>query len=325
MNGLTPTRPELDLRQYREALGSFLTGVTIVTTIDEEGRDRGMTANSFTSVSLDPPLVLVCIDKRASSYGAFATAAGYAVHILGAEQLDLAKRFASKSPDKFDGLELRRSSVGVPLLSDAHAVLACTVHTVVDAGDHAVLIGEVEGFERNDRRPLGFYQGKLQSFTAEEEVAALAQARGAELRVLWVLETVDGALILRRTDGGHRLPESSVPPAELEAGALSDAASAALDAPVIIDFLYSMYGTPADGLTLVYRGRVDPTGTGTLRREGLSAVAADDAIDLLQDPGEKAVAERYVNERGDASFGIYAGSIELGAVAPVHAPISQVD
>ena len=299
-----------ELPRYRQALGSFLTGVTVITTRDADGNDRGMTANSFTSVSLDPPLVLFCIDKRAASYGAFTAAPGYAVHILGSHQQDIAKTFASKSPEKFAGLTLTRSGTGMAILEDAHAVLDCSVHDVVEAGDHAVIIARVDAFAVKDTRPLGFYQGKMTSFRAEDELASIAATGAARPRVLWLLETLGGQIVLQ----DNALPESSIPTDDLHDERLSEAASDAIGAPVAVDFLYSVYGSPTDTLTLVYRGRVDPSGAGTapLRHR---LVAADDAAAAVTDPTERAVVERYVAERGDLSFGIYAGSIDTGTVA----------
>jgi flavin reductase (DIM6/NTAB) family NADH-FMN oxidoreductase RutF len=310
-----------ELPRYRQALGSFLTGVTVVTTTDSDGNDRGMTANSFTSVSLDPPLILFCIDRRAGSYDAFTTAAGYAVHILGSHQQDIAKAFASKSLDKFAGLRLRRSTTGAAILDDAHAVLDCVAHEIVPAGDHAVIIARVNAFAIEDKRPLGFYQGKMQSFNSEGELARSVLPGASQLCVLWLLETLSGEIVLR--DDGNRtaLPSSVVHPERLHDAALSAAASTTLAAPVVIDFLYSIYGSPAESLTLVYRGRLDPSGHGV---SGLTSphrlVPAQQASTILSDVTERAVVERYINERGDMSFGIYAGSIETGSVATITAP-----
>jgi flavin-dependent trigonelline monooxygenase, reductase component len=300
-----------ELPRYRQALGSFLTGVTVITTRDADGNDRGMTANSFSSVSLDPPLVLFCIDKRAASFDAFTSAPGYAVHILGSHQQDVAKTFASKSPDKFAGLQLTRSGTGMAILDDAHAVLDCSMHNVVDAGDHAVIIARVDAFAVKDSRPLGFYQGKMTSFRAEDELAGVVAAGASRPRVLWLLETLGGDIVLR----DNALPESSMPTDDLHDERLSAAASKVLSAPVAVDFLYSVYGSPSDTLTLVYRGRVDPSGSGLTPPAGYRLVTADDAAAAVTDPTERAVVERYVAERGDLSFGIYAGSIDTGSVA----------
>lgn len=316
-NMIAATLPT-ELPRYRQALGSFLTGVTVVTTIDSDGNDRGITANSFTSVSLDPPLILFCVDRHAASYDAFTAAAGYAVHILGSHQQEVAKVFASKSPDKFAGLRVRRSTTGAAVLDNAHAVLDCVAHEIVSAGDHAVIIAQVRAFAIEDKRPLGFYQGKLQSFNAEGELARSALPSTSRLCVLWLLETLAGEIALSDNGNGRTLPSSAVRPAHLHDAALSAAASTTLGAPVVIDFLYSIYGSAPESLTLVYRGRLDPSGNGV---PGLTPphrlVLAEQASQALSDVTERAVLERYINERGDMSFGIYAGSLETGSVATI--------
>jgi hypothetical protein len=268
-------------------------------------------------VSLDPPLVLFCIDRRAASYGAFTAAPGYVVHILGSHQQDLAKAFASQSPDKFSGLRLERSSTGMAVLADAHAVLDCVANDVVEVGDHAVIIARVEAFAIADRRPLGFYQGKLQSFNTEDELARSAPAGASRPCVLWLMETLAGEIVLRGDDHQTSLPSSSVAAGDLHDAQLSRIATDTLGAPVTIDFLYSVYGSPSESLTLVYRGRIDPSGEGIALTPGYRLVTAEDAADTVADETQRSVLQRYVAERGDLSFGIYAGSIDTGSVATI--------
>ena len=139
-----------------------MTGVTIVTTRAENGTPVGLTANSFTSVSLDPPLVLVCIDKRLGSYPAFKTGGHYAVHVLREDQAELSTRFATRGADKFAGLRCRRGVGGVPVLSTYLSLFECEIVQVQDAGDHSIFIGRVERVEvpPGNLPPLGFLRGK---------------------------------------------------------------------------------------------------------------------------------------------------------------------
>lgn len=149
----------IDIREFRNALGSFTTGVTIVTTRDQQGRDVGMTANSFNSVSLDPPLVLWSVAKSSSSLPAFANAEYFAVHILAAEQEPLSNVFAKKGADKFAGLELGRGHGGVPLLGNCSARFECRTAYRYEGGDHEIIVGEVVLFENYQRPPLAFQSG----------------------------------------------------------------------------------------------------------------------------------------------------------------------
>jgi flavin reductase (DIM6/NTAB) family NADH-FMN oxidoreductase RutF len=147
----------LDPWQFRQALGMFTTGVTVVTTVAPDGSPRGFTANSFTSVSLDPPLILVCIDRGAQSYGAFTQGSGFAVNILTHDQYELSQRFASKTVDKFVDVAWSHGAHGLPLLDGALAWMECRHWRRVTAGDHVVLIGEVIDLGVNPGQPLAFF------------------------------------------------------------------------------------------------------------------------------------------------------------------------
>lgn len=150
---------EIDPRQFRSALGSFTTGVTIVTTRDASGRDIGLTVNSFNSVSLDPPLVLWSLAKNSRSLEAFANAEYFAVHILAAEQEKLSAQFASNTGDKFAGVDLVRGHGEIPLLPDCTARFECKTTYRYEGGDHEIFVGEVVVFESFDRAPLVFQKG----------------------------------------------------------------------------------------------------------------------------------------------------------------------
>jgi flavin reductase (DIM6/NTAB) family NADH-FMN oxidoreductase RutF len=149
----------LDTRELRRTLGCFATGVTVVTTLDSDGRPRGMTANSFTSVSLDPALILVCVAKSAPIMAVLEKAAGFVVNILEEQQRHLSQRFATPGIDKFHGVDWRAGSTGAPILAETLAHLDCGMHQRVDAGDHVILIGQVVDFARNEAAPLLFCRG----------------------------------------------------------------------------------------------------------------------------------------------------------------------
>ena len=133
----------LDPAAFREALSRFPSGVTVVTTLDAEGRPWGFTASAFCAVSLDPPLVLVCVDRLADCHPAFHAAATFAISILKAGHEQLALTFATKGAAKFAAGTFRRGSLGLPLVDDAVAALECRTHERVAAGDHTILVGEV--------------------------------------------------------------------------------------------------------------------------------------------------------------------------------------
>lgn len=146
----------------RAALGLFATGVTIVTTRAADGSMIGLTANSFNSVSLTPPLVLWSLGLKAGSLQAFLQAKHYAIHVLAVEQKALAERFASKSADRFEGIAFTQGLGGVPLLSSCAAVFECKAKSQYPEGDHVILVGEVLICQHDaSRAPLLFHGGKF--------------------------------------------------------------------------------------------------------------------------------------------------------------------
>lgn len=149
----------MDARELRNVFGSFVTGVTVVTTVDGDGADQGVTANSFSSVSLDPPLVLWSQAKSARSFPAFRDSDRFIVNILSEHQRSISQRFATPGHDKFAGLSTLRLN-GLPAVPECCAYLQCRKVAMYPGGDHIVYLGEVVEVERNDRRPLAFARGK---------------------------------------------------------------------------------------------------------------------------------------------------------------------
>ena len=154
--------PSFTAPEFRAALGMFATGVTIVTARTEDGRRVGLTANSFNSVSLTPPLVLWSLALAAGSMPAFARGDRYAIHILASDQISLAERFASKAVvDRFGGVAWRESEHGVPLLDGAAAVFECFNRSQYEEGDHVIFVGEVERCAVNrSASPLIYHGGR---------------------------------------------------------------------------------------------------------------------------------------------------------------------
>ena len=151
----------VDAREFRKALGTFATGVTIVTTMSKDQLPIGLTANSFTSVSLEPPLVLFCLDRRSYSYGHFERASHFAVNVLAVEQQDVSNHFARPSEDKWKDMSLDLCGVGVPSFKDALAVFECETHRIHDGGDHIIVVGRVLSFTyRDEGTPLLYYRGR---------------------------------------------------------------------------------------------------------------------------------------------------------------------
>ncbi|MDM0043901.1 flavin reductase [Variovorax dokdonensis] len=149
-----------DPRGFRNVLGTFTTGVTIITTRAEDGQPIGLTANSFNAVSLDPPLVLWSIAKNALSRAAFEHSGHWAVHILSADQQALSDRFAQRGTDKFAGVACENGAGGVPMLVGCCARLQCKTSFLYEGGDHLILVGEVLAYDSSDAAPLVFQAGR---------------------------------------------------------------------------------------------------------------------------------------------------------------------
>ena len=146
---------KLDLRQ---SLGRFATGVTVVTCLGDKG-PCGITANSFSSVSLEPPLVLWNIAKVSNSLDAYLDAEHFAINVLTADQRSLSEHFARSDHTRFQGVDYALSADGAPILADTLAVFECRTHEIHDCGDHFIIVGEIERFQSNDGAPLLFYGG----------------------------------------------------------------------------------------------------------------------------------------------------------------------
>jgi flavin reductase (DIM6/NTAB) family NADH-FMN oxidoreductase RutF len=159
-----------DRRDFRKALGQFTTGVAVITTRALDGRRMGMTANSFASVSLEPPLVLWSLAKQAASLADFTSASHFAINVLAADQHHLSRQFSTPQPDKFSGVDCCEGTAGVPLLNGVIARFLCRNVKQYDGGDHLIFIGEVEKYERFDGEPLVFHSGFYRIATRHPEL-----------------------------------------------------------------------------------------------------------------------------------------------------------
>jgi flavin reductase (DIM6/NTAB) family NADH-FMN oxidoreductase RutF len=168
-----------DSWHLRRALGRFATGVTVITTRSRQGKPEGLTANSFSSVSLDPPLVLWSLRKRAPSLESFRHSGFFAVNVLGAHQHAYCKHFATPSPDKFVSIPHETGLGGCPVLEDSLACFECSTHSVVEGGDHLIFIGQVKRAVHRDGEPLIFSAGSFCVPTQFDGNAIVANVRPA--------------------------------------------------------------------------------------------------------------------------------------------------
>lgn len=298
----------VDPKSLRNAFGSFMTGVTVVTTIEPNGEPRGFTANSFTSVSLDPPLLLICIAKTASSYPVFSKAPGFVVNILAEDQKDTSGIFASKRPDKFAAADWHKSGNGLPVISGSLSWFDCARREVIDAGDHVILLGAIRDFGTRDANPLGYARGGYVTLGLEQ--AAVNAASKSHTVVGAILEC-NGKLLAERdaATGQLRLPEVGRSGASGTASLLgSDLKGKGIDAQ--LSFLFAVFENPQTHVqSIYYRGEAEGTGS--------SAVLLPfDALpyDSFAEEAVRVMLRRYADERQQGRFKIYSGNHERGEV-----------
>lgn len=145
--------------EFRRALSRFASGVTIVTTKDAAGKSHGITVSAFCSVSLEPPLILVCIERTTASHRAIADSKRFVVNVLRENQRDISNHFAAPSDDKFAGIEYHAGIAEIPVLTAALANLECRLQNAYDGGDHTIFVGEIEHAVIDDGNPLVYFHG----------------------------------------------------------------------------------------------------------------------------------------------------------------------
>jgi flavin reductase (DIM6/NTAB) family NADH-FMN oxidoreductase RutF/DNA-binding IclR family transcriptional regulator len=186
--------PPFDSRELRQVLGAFVTGVTVITALDKDGKPHGLTANSFTSVSLDPPLILWSQSLTAPSHPVFREAERFVVNILADDQVEVAKRFARGGRDKFAHCQTTPGLGGVPLIVGCAAYLECRRMDSFPGGDHVVFLGRVERTERTGRQPLVFGGGRY-LIAQPHDIGPLAAESGANIARLTAVRLATRALV----------------------------------------------------------------------------------------------------------------------------------
>lgn len=158
----------MDLQQLRRVMGHFATGVTVITTMDKSGAPFGLTANAFTSLSLNPPLVLICIDKEVQCYSCFEESGVFAVNVLSEDQEKLSRRFATKGIEKFTDVKWHKGHHGIALLDGAIGYIECKVVHSYEGGDHTIYVGGILNATASGGRPLIFFKGKYHCLLRQE-------------------------------------------------------------------------------------------------------------------------------------------------------------
>ncbi len=300
---------KLDLKELRAAFGTFMTGVTIITAKSENGTMVGFTANSFASVSLDPPLLLVCPGNHLSSIDVFRQCRHFAVNILREGQEEISNIFASSKEDRFSKVPWKADENGVPLISDALASFSCSAHSKLEAGDHLVLIGEVTAFSRADGLGLGYWRGGYFSLSSERE--ALASPGPRSHIVVGAIVENDNRIFVVRKSGELSLPSVRLPGG---APARSGIKAQLEEIGIIAEIgrVYSVYhDTKSNDRFIYFRA----TGTLQSKKDGGEYVSIEAAASAAwSDAAEGVMVRRYLEERGNNQFGLYIGDTFSGEI-----------
>ena len=297
--------PALDPRALRDAFGCFMTGVTVVTTIDATGKPRGFTANSFASVSLDPALLLVSIANNSANLAAFAGGAGFAVNILSERQKEVSATFARPVPDRFATVTWRRGPVGSPLIAGVSAWFDCTLHQTVQAGDHSILIGCIGAFEASQAPGLGYHRGAY----ATPARTAVQLPAGPDVVISAILECAGQVLLMDDGRGGLTLPMARVGREGVQAALAGLIAATGLQAEP--GSIYAVYDDPLQGTSHVaFRC---PAMAGKPAQGALVDLAPEGVADVT-DPAARIMLERLAEEARMGNYGVYIGTHVKGRV-----------
>lgn len=299
------TATPIDPRALRDAFGCFMTGVTVVTTHDANGTPQGFTANSFASVSMDPPLLLVSLANTSRNIDSFANGAGFAVNILAEGQKDLSATFARPSDDRFANVYWKKGPVGSPVIAGVAAWFDCALDQAVVAGDHTILIGRVEAFDATPAAGLGYYRG---AYITPAQTAAQLPA-GPDVVITAILEA-DGRVLLQDDGrGGLTLPMARAGRDGVQAALARLIAASGLNAQP--GAVYAVYDDPDMGAQHI--AFLCPTAPGKPRMGALVDLDRDSLADLT-DPAARQMLERLADEAPTGRYGIYFGTHEQGRI-----------
>jgi len=295
-------------RQLRDAFGAFMTGVTVVTTNDRQGNPIGFTANSFSSVSLDPALLLVSIDKRSANFANFTGCDHFAVNILSEQQKETSNIFAQKIEDRFALIDWRKADSGVPLIEESSAWFDCSLHQVVDAGDHAILIGKVEAFSSCGTAGLGYYRGVY--FTPYQNAESLIG--GPDVVVSALIESAGQALMVEK-QGSYSLPSRRV-----NQSSVSETLNqlfADLEVQASPGFVYSIWEDRQKNQQHIVFLCVQSGASklNTARQAQWYSLNQLDALPIA-DSALKSLMNRFVRESAVGNYGLYYGDECQGSV-----------
>ncbi len=297
-----------DIRELRNAYGSFMTGVTVVTAVSENGEKVGFTANSFTSVSIDPALVLICPAKSLSSFDVFNNCRHFAINILTEDQQDVSNEFASGKGDRFSNIDWHSDHNGVPLIDGAAASFSCSTYNNVEAGDHNVLIGKVEAFDNSEKLGLGYARGGYFSLGMEHRAEELSHKQAG---IVGAIIAFNDKVLLRKTDAGYCLPQIQSKPGQgSQEVILEHLNKNGIDSE--LGSVFSIYESLDDKRFSTYYHAAANTETSSDLGEFISLDQITQLDFVTNDI--QSMMQRYVKEKQNGVFRVYVGDNQSGDI-----------
>jgi flavin reductase (DIM6/NTAB) family NADH-FMN oxidoreductase RutF len=297
-----------DTRELRNAFGSFMTGVTVVTAVSKTGEKVGFTANSFTSVSVDPPLLLVCPATNLSSFDVFNNCEHFAVNVLAEDQKDISNTFASSKGDRFAQIDWQFDENGCPIISGSVAHFSCSTFNNVPAGDHILLVGQVTNFSANEKFGLGYAKGGYFSLGMEHRAEELTHSFSG---VVGGIIEFDNQVLLKKTEQGYSLPQVSISSEQGSQISIRQFLSTK-DLDCEVSSVYSIYENLKDK-TFASFYRVNANSSDTA---GLGEFVNIDEIDNLKftTTDIQSMMERFALEKQNGAFRLYVGDQSSGDI-----------
>jgi len=302
---MTELVSQLDPRALRDAFGCFMTGVTIVTSVDPDGKPVGFTANSFSSVSLDPPLLLVSIANRSSSLATFVGGKGFAVNVLTEQQRTISNTFARPSENRFAEVAWFEGLVGSPLIRDVSAWFDCTLEKAVEAGDHTILIGRIGAFGASPAPGLGYYRGAY--FTPAATSGQLPT--NPDVVISAIIEADGKILLVDDEHGGAKVPTARVGREGIQTALKGLIERCGVTAGT--GSLYSVYEDERNGTQNIALRCPAAEGKPST---GRFVELRKDCMESVSDTALRQMLERLAEETHAGNFGVYFGTYKQGHV-----------
>ena len=307
---IASTMSKLDPLELRAAFGKFMTGVTVVTAVADDGTPFGFTANSFSSVSLDPPLLLVCPAKSMSCFETFATCSYFHVSVLAHDQEAVSNIFASNPDNRFEQVDWTSDNNGCPAINGAIASFACRRDRSIDAGDHIILLGEVTNFESTEEHGLGYGEGGYFSLELERNASEVENLTHNQQRTVIagaLIECQNQLLLKTGGDGSLEFPAIEIADDQPSYELLQEHLFKLLKVPLTVGSVFSVFEhKESDKSSIYYRVYLEdqcPNNLDTVQLYKIKQIKpesfASDAI--------RSVFKRYLAERKSGNHSVYLG------------------